>query len=464
MTLADLKRAILQAAADAAPGHVHKINLVGRPYQPGDLERRLNARFDPEQRALAARAFDELRDAGHIRPTYSDLVDPENWVEITDAGRKAREKSTFVETEEERPTPKELEQKFGILLSPGQAEGDFEAWAGADRTAGHPIAILFMDIDNFKGLNTKYTETTVDETILRPFQERLRELCANRGEGYRQGGDEFVVFLRNCDLNEGGKFAERLRGQLSATPFQVGDDAIHVTVSIGVASWPTNGGTYQDVLGAANAAKREAKKTRNVVCLASLPSDQMGDQPGAPPRASAEEIERAIEWFEDPTPEVRRDAASELLSLIYRKLVFQYEPVRAAIRRLMKDPDEETRATALKILMALMQRERSSVGRYYTAPLIAVAETDASLAVRLSAMGVIGSTGDSYFSERVYSWIVQWPEEVYRQVDPVSALIGLAHAGLKDGIRDGLRSLFGAVDPAVRARISDALRRMREIP
>ncbi len=197
----------------------------------------------------------------------------------------------------------------------------------------------------------------------------------------------------------------------------------------------------------------------------SVRSAPSGRDATAPSLASADEIESAIKWFDDPNPEVRRDAANQLFGLTCKKRIFHYEPVRSAIRRRMEDPDEEVRVTALRIHMALMRWERAAVGGYYAEPLIAVAETDASLAVRLSAMGVIGSTGDSHFCERVYSWIVHWPEEVYKQVDPISALIGLAHAGLKDRIRDGLRSLFeGAVDPAVRARLNDALRRMREIP
>ncbi len=379
---------------------------------------------------------------------------------------RALEEAAFAETGTESPTTKEADQKFRILLSPPQHERDFTAWVKADRTAELPIAALFVDIDNFKALNTKYTETTVDETILRPFQERLRECCANRGEGYRQGGDEFIVLLRNSDLNEGGKFAERLRAQLGATLFRVGGETIHVTVSIGVASWPTNGESYHDVLQAANVAKREAKETRNTVRLAPSPSGKMGEQSASPPKASAGEIEKAIQWFDNPTPEVRRSAADQLLSLTYQKLIFHYEPVRGAIRRLMRDEDEETRATALQIHMALMQREHASVGRYYSQPLIHVAETDASPGVRLRAMATIGSTGDSYYCERIYSWIVNWPEEIYKNVDPIGALIVLAQHGLKDRIRDGLRSLLGGplTSAAVKARLSDALKRISAVP
>jgi Predicted pPIWI-associating nuclease len=87
MTSSELKLAILELAASAK--NVHKINLIGRPYQAGDLESRLACQFDEDDRAMAGQAFDQLRMDGLLRPTYADLADPENWVEITSRGREA---------------------------------------------------------------------------------------------------------------------------------------------------------------------------------------------------------------------------------------------------------------------------------------------------------------------------------------------------------------------------------------
>jgi Predicted pPIWI-associating nuclease len=63
--------------------------LIGRPYQAGDLERFLDCKFDGDDRARAGQAFDQLRMDGLLQPTYADLADPENWVEITPQGREA---------------------------------------------------------------------------------------------------------------------------------------------------------------------------------------------------------------------------------------------------------------------------------------------------------------------------------------------------------------------------------------
>src|SRR5437667_202794 len=90
LTVRALKFSILDALS---PGrHQHKFNLIGKGYGRGSLESALQLDFEPEQRHMAVVAFDELVAAGFIRPTYRDIVDPESWVEITEAGRRARER------------------------------------------------------------------------------------------------------------------------------------------------------------------------------------------------------------------------------------------------------------------------------------------------------------------------------------------------------------------------------------
>jgi hypothetical protein len=85
----DFKIAIPYAAQGAPSFGLNKFNLRGKPPAEGDLEKNMGIRFDPDQRHLAFTAYEELQAAGLIRPTFSDLVSPENWIEITPAGRDA---------------------------------------------------------------------------------------------------------------------------------------------------------------------------------------------------------------------------------------------------------------------------------------------------------------------------------------------------------------------------------------
>ncbi|OHA02277.1 MAG: hypothetical protein A3A44_03395 [Candidatus Sungbacteria bacterium RIFCSPLOWO2_01_FULL_60_25] len=163
---------------------------------------------------------------------------------------------------------KEREQKFGILLSPTQAGRDFEVWVKEAQAAGNPIALLFVDLDEFKALNARLTETKVDQTILPEVQRLLLRLVQGRGEAYRQGGEEFVMILRNLDIDEARRFGEKVRAAFEGELLEAGGTRERVTVSIGVAVWPEHGASYEAVLAAANRAEAEAKKTRNSVKVA----------------------------------------------------------------------------------------------------------------------------------------------------------------------------------------------------
>jgi GGDEF domain-containing protein len=97
---------------------------------------------------------------------------------------------------------RELEQKFGILFSAAQEQRDFEVWASdAAGVSGYAIGVIFLDIDDFKRLNSAFTESVVDHAILPHFQQLLRKLTLHRGAAYRHGGEEIVVMLPNCGID-----------------------------------------------------------------------------------------------------------------------------------------------------------------------------------------------------------------------------------------------------------------------
>jgi hypothetical protein len=84
----DLKKAILQQLSTQSSAN--KFNLIGRgeSRNRGGIEYQLGVDLSADERALAARSFEELQRDGYIQATYTDLADPENWVTITDLGRE----------------------------------------------------------------------------------------------------------------------------------------------------------------------------------------------------------------------------------------------------------------------------------------------------------------------------------------------------------------------------------------
>lgn len=170
--------------------------------------------------------------------------------------------------EESSRTTRELDQKFKILFSSHQAIRDFQDWQSELASGERPIAVVFLDIDKFKALNERLLHTKVDQTILPQVQNLIRDLTSARGAGYKYGGDEFLMILPNHDLSEATAFAEKTRKIFEQHAFKVDEATETLTVSIGLAIFPTDGSTYEIVLGAANRAMNAAKKSRNVVKLA----------------------------------------------------------------------------------------------------------------------------------------------------------------------------------------------------
>jgi diguanylate cyclase (GGDEF)-like protein len=81
----------------------------------------------------------------------------------------------------------------------------------------------------------------------------------------RYGGDEFLVLLRATGQNEAVPVAERLQAHVAQARAAGG----HVTVSVGIAAFPTHGTTPEALIAKADAALYEAKKSgRNRIALA----------------------------------------------------------------------------------------------------------------------------------------------------------------------------------------------------
>ncbi len=153
---------------------------------------------------------------------------------------------------------KEKEQKFGILNSLRQATTDFALYSSrlSDDVC---VGVLFLDIDNFKSLNTRFTEAIVDQEVLIPFQKLLFSACLHRGDAYRHGGEEFLVLLPNHTSKEVTQFAERLRRRIETEDFSVCESSVRITVSIGIALWPKHDDTIDDLIANANRAEHSAK-------------------------------------------------------------------------------------------------------------------------------------------------------------------------------------------------------------
>ncbi|MCG5470517.1 diguanylate cyclase [Micromonospora sp. LAH09] len=125
---------------------------------------------------------------------------------------------------------------------------------------GRMLSVLALDLDRFKDVNDTYGHAAGD-TVLAEFARRVRGEIREVDLAFRQGGEEFVLLLPETDARGAAIVAERLGAAVRETPIAVEAYAgpVLVTVSVGIAVYPDNGGTGREVLEAADDALYAAK-------------------------------------------------------------------------------------------------------------------------------------------------------------------------------------------------------------
>jgi diguanylate cyclase (GGDEF)-like protein len=127
-----------------------------------------------------------------------------------------------------------------------------------DRRVEH-VAVILIDFDGFKVLNDTKGHLFGD-ALLQAVAERLARSLRPSDLLARYGGDEFAVVLAGVDLAVAHDIAERLRRAVADTSFQVRDEVVSLTISLGVAASPRHGDTPETLLRAADEALYAAKR------------------------------------------------------------------------------------------------------------------------------------------------------------------------------------------------------------
>lgn len=131
------------------------------------------------------------------------------------------------------------------------------------------VAVLMLDVDHFKKFNDTFGHEAGD-SVLREVAETLRQSVRNEDIVCRYGGEEFVAILPEISLEGALERAEYLRRMVSEIrPRFRGEGLREITISIGVATYPQNAETTEQILRASDRALYEAKsRGRNCVVLA----------------------------------------------------------------------------------------------------------------------------------------------------------------------------------------------------
>ena len=126
---------------------------------------------------------------------------------------------------------------------------------------GDGLALLYVDLDGFKGANDRGGHDTGDR-VLREVAQRLLHGLRQNDLVARVGGDEFVVLLPGCtSVKRALMVSDGLRAKLSP-PYMLADGLFRLDASIGIACFPEDGDDAQSLLAHADRAMYAAKRRR----------------------------------------------------------------------------------------------------------------------------------------------------------------------------------------------------------
>jgi diguanylate cyclase (GGDEF)-like protein/PAS domain S-box-containing protein len=126
------------------------------------------------------------------------------------------------------------------------------------RRNDEPLAVLFLDLDHFKNVNDSLGHR-VGDSLLTQLAARLRGAVREQDTVARMGGDEFVLVLPLTDIAGAAHLATKLMA-LASAPFQVDQQELTVTPSMGIGMFPTDGDDFDTLCKCADAAMYRAKK------------------------------------------------------------------------------------------------------------------------------------------------------------------------------------------------------------
>ncbi|MGE5615522.1 MAG: putative bifunctional diguanylate cyclase/phosphodiesterase [Bacillota bacterium] len=129
--------------------------------------------------------------------------------------------------------------------------------AHAERS-NRKVAVLFIDLDNFKNINDTLGHDVGDE-LLRQVSRRLSECIRLEDTIARQGGDEFIVLLDSLEDGHGASVVAQKVLNALRQPFNLGGTEQHVSGSLGIALYPEDGPDPQTLLKNADTAMFHGK-------------------------------------------------------------------------------------------------------------------------------------------------------------------------------------------------------------
>ena len=129
-------------------------------------------------------------------------------------------------------------------------EIDLENMIDRARKNGDEVAVLFLDLDNFKAVNDHYGHNGGD-VLLKHVSHLFFHDPLTADRCYRYGGDEFIFVFENVNFTQAQNHGKQII-ELLETPFELEGDRLSCSGSFGIACYPKDGEDYWELLDKAD--------------------------------------------------------------------------------------------------------------------------------------------------------------------------------------------------------------------
>jgi diguanylate cyclase (GGDEF)-like protein/PAS domain S-box-containing protein len=143
------------------------------------------------------------------------------------------------------PNRRRLQESIGVALSNANRHGS-------------SLILMFLDLDRFKNVNDSLGHHAGDELLIQ-VAKRLKAVLREQDSVYRLGGDEFVLLCPDTDAAGASHLASRLLESTSHR-YLIEQQELAISFSIGIALYPTDGETFDDLSMSADTAMYRAKQ------------------------------------------------------------------------------------------------------------------------------------------------------------------------------------------------------------
>ena len=205
----------------------------------------------------------------HIQSVVRDISErKQNEAVFQDANRKLRKQLKKIELLQsllqEQATRDSLTGLFNRRYLEDTLSREFQR---AEREKS-TVCLVMLDIDRFKAFNDTYGHDAGD-LLLKKLGEVLQSEVRSSDISCRYGGEEFLIVMPGALLETGYERAEHLRANFLALNVEHHGVRLDATLSLGVASYPQHGDTWEKVMHSADQAMYAAKAAgRNCTCTA----------------------------------------------------------------------------------------------------------------------------------------------------------------------------------------------------